>query len=234
MARLRNVLFALAFYPGSLVLVVLALVIARRGARMRAHAKRWARFHYWCARHLLGIETRVEGRLPEGPALIAAKHQSMFETFELIRVLEEPAVVLKQELTEIPLWGRVAQSYGAIPVDREGSATALRIMLRAARRVVADGRAILIFPEGTRVAPGEQPPLRPGFAGLYRVTGLPVVPLALDSGLLWPRKGLKRAGVITFRFGPPIPPGLPRDEIEALVHAAINTLETKERRLPAA
>ncbi len=133
--------------------------------------------------------------------------------------------MVKRELTSIPLWGRVAMLYGAVPVDREGSAKALRAMMAAAKAAVAAGRPILIFPEGTRVAPGDAPPLRAGFAGLYRMTGLPVVAIALDSGRLWPRGGfVKRPGVVTFRFSDPIPPGLPREEVEARVHGAINVL----------
>nr|MDP9414788.1 1-acyl-sn-glycerol-3-phosphate acyltransferase [Pseudomonadota bacterium] len=155
-----------------------------------------------------------------------AKHQSMFETIEIVLLLEEPAVVLKRQLADIPLWGWAAQRYGVIPVDREGGAAALRRMLKAAQAAVSEGRPIAIFPEGTRVGPGEQPPLQAGFAGLYRALGLPVVPVALDSGRLWPRRSFsKRPGVVTMRFGDPIPPGLPRKDVEARVHAAINALD---------
>ena len=120
----------------------------------------------------------------------------------------------------------MVRRYGAIPVDRAGGAAALRRMMRAAEAAIAEGRPIVIFPEGTRVPPGERPPLQPGFAGLYRALRLPVVPVALDSGRLWPRRRfVKRPGIVTMRFGEPIPPGLPRAEIEAAVHAAINALE---------
>ena len=97
-------------------------------------------------------------------------------------------------------------------------------MMVAAKAAVAGGRPVIIFPEGTRVSPGEAPPLQPGFAGLYRALGLPVVPVAQDSGMLWPRKGPKRSGTIHFKVGEIIPAGLKRDEIEARVHAAINAL----------
>jgi len=106
----------------------------------------------------------------------------------------------------------------------------MRGMMRDAKVAVEQGRAIMIFPEGTRVKPGETPPLKPGFAGLYRMLGLPVVPVATDSGLVWPRKGLKRPGVVTLRFGEVIPPGLPRAEAEARVHAAMNALESSPAR----
>ena len=150
----------------------------------------------------------------------------MFETVEMLLLLDEPAVVLKRQLADIPGWGSVARSYGVIPVDREGGAAALRRMLRAARESAAKGRPILIFPEGTRVHPGEQPPLQPGFAGLYSALGLPVAPVALDSGRLWPRRSfVKRSGVITIRFEEQIPAGFPRAEIEEKVRQAINSLD---------
>jgi 1-acyl-sn-glycerol-3-phosphate acyltransferase len=135
-------------------------------------------------------------------------------------------MVLKRELADIPLWGWVTRRYGVIPVDRKGGAAALRRMMRAAEAAIAEGRPIVIFPEGTRVLVGETPPLQPGFAGLYRVLKLPVVPVAVDSGRLWPRgRFVKHAGTVTMRFMDPIEPGLPRAEIEAGVHAAINVLE---------
>ena len=113
-----------------------------------------------------------------------------------------------------------------IVVDRSANAKALRQMMREAKIALSEGRSVLIFPEGTRVAPGEAPPLRSGFAGLYRALGLPVVPVALDSGRFWPRRGPKRPGIATFRFGAPIAPGLERTEVEAQVHRGINALES--------
>ncbi|ATE63124.1 lysophospholipid acyltransferase family protein [Rhizorhabdus dicambivorans] len=227
MVALRSTLFALLFYPGTVIAVLSAFVSALFGnAALRRHALGWAVFHRWCARWILGIRTRVEGRLPPGPHLYAAKHQSMYETLELLLVLDDPAVVLKRELADIPLFGRIAKMAGVIPVDRAGSAKALRRMMRAAAAARDEQRSILIFPEGTRVHPGEQPPLQPGFAGLYKQLGLAVVPIALDSGLIWPRNSFrKHPGIVTIRLGEPIPPSLPRAEIENRVHAAINALE---------
>jgi 1-acyl-sn-glycerol-3-phosphate acyltransferase len=133
---------------------------------------------------------------------------------------------MKQELAKIPIWGRLAHHYGLIAIDRAGGAVALRGMVRDAKRTASEGRPVIIFPEGTRVSPGEQPELQPGFAGLYRALNLPVVPLALDSGKVWPRKSfVRRPGTVTFRFGETIPAGLPRREAEARVHAEINALE---------
>lgn len=221
----RNAVYALAFYLGSAVIVVgavLASLSGRRGAI--AGALVWARYTHWCATYLLGIRTVVEGEPSPERVLYAVKHESMYETTEMMRLLYDPAVVFKRELLAIPLWGWVAKRHGVIPVDREAGAGALRALLAEAKRVGAEGRDALIYPEGTRVAHGERPPLRPGFAGLYKALGLPVVPVALDTGRLWPRKGLKRPGTITIRYGDPIPTGLPRDEVEARVHAAINAL----------
>ena len=227
MTILRSILFVLVFYPGTALFVLGTFPAALLGkVAVRRHVGRWARFHARAARHILGIRTRVEGEVPSGAVLVAAKHQSMYETLELVRVLDTPALVMKRQLAEIPFFGRATRLYGCIAIDREGGAAALRGMMRAAETPIAEGRQIVIFPEGTRVAPGERPPLQPGFAGLYRALKLPVVPLALDSGLLWPRgRFLKRPGVITFRFGEPIAPGLARERIEAEVHGAINALE---------
>ena len=226
MPLIRSILFALFFYPGSVGAVTLALLAAPLGTPAVLKVSRsWAYYHRWCARWLLGIRVRVEGAIPAEPVLVASKHESMFETLELIILLPDPAVVVKKELTEIFGWGRAARAHGVIPVDREGSATALRIMMRAARAAVAAGRSIVIFPEGTRTAPGTRAALRPGFAGLYRTLGLPVVPVALDSGRVYPRRGfVKYPGTVTFRFCAPIEPGLKRDVIEARVLEAINRL----------
>lgn len=227
LAALRTLAFLIIFYGVTVVAVLVALVVSLFGRRaLRRFGMGWVGFHAWCVRWILGIRTRIEGRLPEGPVLFAAKHQSFWDPLGLIRLMDAPAAVMKRQLADIPLWGRLARTYGAISVDRTGGAKALRRMMDEAGEAVAEGRSILIFPEGTRVEPGAQPPLQGGFAGLYRRFGLPVVPVALDSGRLWPRRGLaKRSGVVTIRFGEPLPPGLPRAELEQRVHRAINALE---------
>jgi 1-acyl-sn-glycerol-3-phosphate acyltransferase len=225
-AWVRTVLFGIVFYSLSVPFVLATPVTAAlgRGALM-ANVRSWALFHRWAARLLLGIRSDFRGVPADQPVLYAAKHHAMFETLELVLALHDPVPVMKQELARIPLWGWAARRYGVIVVDRAGSAPMLRAMMQQAKQAIAEGRSVLIFPEGTRVAPGEQPPLKSGFAGLYRVLGLPVVPIALDSGRLWPRRGPKRAGVVTFAFGDAIAPGLPRGEIEAQVHQAINRLD---------
>ncbi|GAA0731278.1 1-acyl-sn-glycerol-3-phosphate acyltransferase [Sphingomonas sp. ABOLD] len=225
MDAVRTVLFRIFFYGVSIILVLCVPFAALFGGRfLRAYSNFWAWTMQWSLHAIVGARLRIEGTVPEGQLLFAGKHESYFEALELTRILHSPATVMKRELASIPLWGWAAQRYGTIVVDREANATALRSMMRAAQAARASGRSVLIFPEGTRVLPGEAPPLRSGFAGLYRALDLPVVPVAVRSGSVWPRKGLMRPGEIVFRFGEPIPPGLPRREIEARVHAAINAL----------
>lgn len=229
LAVLRTLAFNMAFFGGSVPYVLATPLMAALGPGiLRGWVRSWTRFHRHCARIFLNIRVAQSGTIPTGPALYPAKHQAMFETFELVAMLDAPVIVMKQELARIPLWGWAAQRYGMITVDRSGSAAALRAMMRAAEAAKAEGRSVIIFPEGTRVRPGETPPLKPGFSGLYRALGLPVVPIAIDSGIAWPKTGPKVPnGVIHFAFREEIPTGLPRREIEAKVHAAINALEAQ-------
>lgn len=216
----------LVFYLGSLFHVITAFVAQWFSISLMQWAVRgWSTWQYWCYRWILGIRVEIDGQLSDRPVLYAIKHESMFETIDMPRMFSKPAVVTKKELFEIPMWGPAARSYGMIPVDREGGAGALRAMLALARKMIADNRPIVIFPEGTRVRHGDSPPLQSGFAGLYKLINLPVVPIAVNSGMLSPRKwGIWRSGTITYKVGEEIPTGLPRDEIEARVHAAINAL----------
>jgi 1-acyl-sn-glycerol-3-phosphate acyltransferase len=226
MAVVRSLLFAAIFYAGTLLYVLAGIVAIPFGRKPTfAVVLGWADFHHWLIKHSLGIRIRVEGAVPPGPHLFAVKHQSMLETIEMARIVDLPVIVMKRELADIPMFGAMTRRYGVIVVDREAGAKALRQMLVEARVAVETGRPVLIFPEGTRVAPGKTPPLRPGFAGLYRALGLPVVPVAVDSGRLWGRGLVHRGGTVTFLVGETIPPGLPREDIEDRVHRAINALE---------
>lgn len=227
MALLRSLLFHLLFYPGTLLYVLAGFPAAAMGTRpQRAVVHGWAAFHHVLVRRVLGIRFAFEGRIPDGACLIAIKHQAMVETIEALRMADTPVVVMKRELIAMPLFGSVTRRYGVIGVNREAGASALRELMAGAKAAVASGRPVVIFPEGTRVPVGETPPLRAGFAGLYRLLGLPVVPVALDSGRLWGRGFVKRPGTIRVVVGETIPPGLKRDEVETRVHAAINALET--------
>ena len=222
----RSLLYMIAFYVGSLVLVLSAFAAALISPlAVQRVATLWGRYHRFCARWLLGQKVRIDGPLPQGDYLYIVKHESMFETIDLLCLFDRPAIVAKRELFDIPLWGRIAELYGLIPVERTAGASAMRTLRTAARAATAQGRAVCLFPEGTRVPHGETPPLRAGFAGLYTLLRLPVVPIAVDSGRVSPRgKFLKRAGTITYKAGEVIPPGLDRNEAEARVHAAINAL----------
>ena len=174
---------------------------------------------------MLGIRIVTQGAPPREGALVAIKHESFFEAIDLPHFLERPVVIAKAELLRIPLWGQAGAAYGLIAVERDQGAKALRTMMVAARKLVAEGRVLAIFPEGRRVPHGARPPLQAGFAGLYKLLGLPVVPVAVDSGPLYHRRW-KRRGTITIRVGEPIPAGLPREEIEARVVTAINVLNS--------
>jgi 1-acyl-sn-glycerol-3-phosphate acyltransferase len=233
MTALRSLLYAAIFYPATLLFVLAGIGATLLGRRPTlVVVLSWADFHHWLCEHVLGIRTRVEGEVPPGPHLIAVKHQSMYETIEIVRLSRLPVIVMKRELADIPLFGTLTRRYGVIPVERSAGAKALREMVAAGKDAVRSGRPVIIFPEGTRVPVGETPPLRPGFAGLYRALGLPVVPVAVDSGRLWGRGPVHHSGTITFKVGQRIPPGLKREEIEEAVHAAINALESAPQPRP--
>jgi len=222
---MRAIVYALIFYPGTLLFVIGCFVASLFSpAALRSTVRFWADFHHHLAR-LLGTRLSVEGEVPRGAYLVAIKHQSMFETLEMMRIARTPIVVLKRQLSQMPGFGWATRRYGVIPVDRQAGAKALREMLAAGKEAVATGRPVLIYPEGTRVKPGETPPLQAGFAGLYKALGLPVVPVAMDSGRFWGRNLPRGTGTVRFLIGEPIPAGLKRDEIEARVHAGINALE---------
>lgn len=221
---LRSLLFYLVFYTGTVVLVllaVLALLLGGHGIVGLSHS--WARFHRWCARWLLGITVQMEGERPAEPVLYAFRHESFYEAIDLPNVLNRPVVFAKEELMRLPGWGRAAKHYGLISVARGRGAAGLRAMLAAARSFMDSGRPLVIFPEGTRVPHGQQASLQSGFAAIYKLLGVAVVPVAVNSGPLYHRRW-KKSGVITMRFGKPIPPGLPRAELEARVLDAINAL----------
>nr|WP_296721653.1 lysophospholipid acyltransferase family protein [Erythrobacter sp.] len=232
-AALRSLVFYVLFYGGSALLVVASVVaVVARRAWLRGVVARWGQWHLWCVRHLLGIDVVMDGAVPDMPVLIAMKHESFFEAIDTPRLFAFPAVFAKQELFGIPGWGRSARIYGLIPVARGDGAKTLRQMLALAKQRVAEGRPLIIFPEGTRVEHGAQPGLQAGFAGLYKLLRLPVVPIAVDSGRAY-HHVVKRPGRITYKVGETIPAGLPREEIEARVHAAINALNAQPSFLKA-
>jgi 1-acyl-sn-glycerol-3-phosphate acyltransferase len=225
MTILRSLLYAAIFYPATLLWVLAGIVAAMFGqGPALAVVQSWVDMNHRLARHILDIRTRVEGAVPAGPHLIAVKHESMFETLEMVRLSRLPVIVIKKELARIPLFGWMTRRYGVIAVERSAGAKALRSLVKEGERAIASGRPVIIYPEGTRVRVGERPELKAGFAALYRALRLPVVPVAVNSGRLWGRGLIHHPGVVTFKVGETIPPGLKRDEIEARVHAAINVL----------
>lgn len=226
MAVLRSLLYAAIFYPATLLWVLAGLIVSPIGQRPTlAVVLSWVDLHHWLVRNVLGIRLRIEGNVPPGPLLIAVKHQSMLETLEMVRLTKLPIIVMKKELADIPLFGFMTRRYGVIPVERSAGAKALRTLVEEGRQAIASGRPVIIYPEGTRVRVGEAPPLKSGFAALYRALGLPVVPVAVDSGRLWGRGLVHRSGTVTFKVGATIPEGLARKDVEARVHRAINALE---------
>ncbi len=223
---LRSLLFALVFYPVTVVYVIagaLANLLSERALRRVVIG--WGHAHRLLCRAVLGQKVRVAGDIPKGRMLYVFKHESMFETIDLLCVFDEPIIIAKQELLDIPGWGGVAQRYGLIGLRRGDGASALRHLKREVMKALETDRPICFFPEGTRVPHGERPPLQSGFAGIYQLLGLSVVPVAIDSGRVSPRKSfIKRPGIITYKVGEVVPPGLPRAQAEALVHAELNAL----------
>jgi 1-acyl-sn-glycerol-3-phosphate acyltransferase len=232
MTALRSALFNLVFLGGTALTVVLGLpLLAAPPWIMIAYVRVWARLMLGALRLICGIRVVVTGlgHVPPGAAIIAAKHQSAFDTVVWLTLLPAPVYVMKKELLSIPVWGWFARHCGQVPVDRLAGASALRGMVRAAGTALAAGRPVVIFPEGTRSAPGERLPYQPGVAALAAATGAPVLPAATDSGLAWGRRAFqKRPGVIHVSILPPLPPGLRRGPFMALLE---ETIETETARL---
>ena len=218
MTVLRSLLFNLWFYGLTTVLAVAALPLrAVAPGVLRGYARIWVRLVLAGLRAICGIDYQVTGleHLPaNGPALIAPMHQSAVDTLIWTHIAPRFAFVLKQELTRIPLFGPILRLTGMIAVDREGGAAAVRGLLRAADEAVAANRQIIIFPEGTRVAPGARVKLQPGIAAMAQRTRLPVIPVVTDSGHFWGRVAFrKNPGTIRIAILPPLPAGLAREAL---------------------
>ncbi len=230
----RSLAFTLAFYLWSLVAAIVMLPVLI-GPRRYAQGslKVWGAVVTWLLRVICGVRVEVRGRehAPVGAALVAAKHQCMFDIFGTFNLLPDAAYVLRQELMRIPIFGWWAWKTRMIVIDREGGAKTLRKLLADSRQRIeeAPDRQVFIFPEGTRGTPGVHREYQPGVAFLYRELDLPCVPIALNSGVHWPAHGiLRRPGTIVFQFLEPIPPGLKRaafmQELEDRLEAASNAL----------
>ena len=230
------------FYPVLYINWALFLIF---GSWLLWGPRRWAmaglaahgRVTVWLMRVICGTKMEVRGheKLLAGPVIVAAKHEAAWDTFALIPLMRDPALVMKAELLSIPLYGAFCRKFELIPIQRELGPAALRQMAREARARAAEGREILIFPEGTRKAPGSPPDYKPGIAFLYHDLKLPVCPLALNSGAFWPRHTfLRYPGTIVAEFLDPIPPGLPRQEflqrLEQSIETASNRLLAEARQ----
>lgn len=225
MNALRSLLFNLFFYGGTALtcLILLPTLAFPRGVMMSI-IEFYLRYVAFIEKWLLGLDYVVVGRenLPEGPCILAAKHQSAWETMKLHLLIDDPAVVIKKELLSLPIWGWCARKARLIPVDRKGGRAAVVSMLRSAREAVATGRPIAIFPQGTRVAPGVWKEYKAGVSALYRGLNLPLVPVALNSGLYWGRNAYtKRRGTITIEILPPIKPGFDEAVVNDMLAAQI-------------
>jgi 1-acyl-sn-glycerol-3-phosphate acyltransferase len=234
---LRSLAFNLALYLFTALQAIAGLPVLLLSRRIAYRFGRsWAAAILALCGAIAGLRYEVRGRenLPRGAAIIAMKHQSAWDTFAVAVVFEDPAIVLKRELLWIPFYGWYLWKAGMIGIDRNAGATALRRLVAAARRAAALGRPIVIFPEGTRTRPGTHRPYQPGVAALYRQLDLPLVPVAVNSGMFWGRRAfLKRPGRIVVEILPPIAPGSERravmKELEARIESASERLMREAR-----
>jgi len=230
----RSILFNALFYVNLLIHMIVALpALVLPYPAVRVFIRSYARSSLWLLRVICGTQVSWRGteNIPRGSCIVACKHQSAWETFALYAVLADPIYILKRELMWIPLFGWYTWKAGLIPVDRSAGLAALSRMTARAQRTIAGPRArqLVIFPEGTRRAPGAEPSYKPGIAHLYARTGLPCVPAALNSGLFWPRRSLlRRPGTIIVEFLPPIAPGFDRPGFLARLQ---DTIEEASARL---
>ncbi len=233
MLQLRSLAFNVAFYGWTVVLTLATLPFFFFVSQDKAMgvARLWARGMSWLLRVIAGTSHAVRGldNLPPGGALIACKHQSAWETMALLPILPNPTYVMKDELHRIPVFGAYTDKAGMIHVDRHGRTAALRGLAERAAQEIAKGRQVIMFPEGTRRAPGAAPDYQPGIALLYKTLGVPVIPAALNSGLYWPRRKMAHhPGTIVLEFLPAIPAGLDSRSflarLETTVEAATDRL----------
>ncbi|WP_029006618.1 lysophospholipid acyltransferase family protein [Azorhizobium doebereinerae] len=229
MTLLRSLLFQLLFYSVTILYMLVCLPVLpfiSRQAMWHGIVLPWARITGFLLRVVVGTKVEVVGRenIPAGPLLIASKHQSAWETLALLPLFSDATFILKRELMWLPLFGWYLTKGRVIPIDRGARAAALKSMTARARAELATGRQIIIFPEGTRRPPGAPPAYKFGVAHLYTSFGVPCLPIALNSGLYWPRNALiRRPGTIRVEILPPIPPGLPRDAFFSRLQSDIET-----------
>ena len=221
MNLLRSAVFNIVVFGVTGVLyVAYAPTLLLPSAVTRRCVEWWFDRIFRLQRAILGLdfEFRGLGNIPDGAFIIASAHQSAWETIGFFAITDNPVYVLKMELTRLPLFRHYMRAFGMIAIDRSGSAASARRMLKDAAAVLASGRPVVIFPGGTRSAPGADFEIRPGVGALYRHCGVPVVPVSLNTGLYWRRRAFtKKPGTMIIEFGPPIEPGLDRKRFEALL-----------------
>lgn len=227
MIALRSALFNIVFHINTALFVVLGaeFFLAPRKWAIRA-LQAWASTSLWLLRVMVDIKIEVRGleHVPHGSCLVAGKHQSAWETFAILPYLDDPAMVVKKELTYIPFYGWFMHKFRMIGVERNAGSQALRNLIARAREEIARGRQIVIMPEGTRRAPGDPPDYKPGAAALYGALNVACIPFALNSGLYWPRrKFLRYPGTVILEFLPLIPAGLSRKEFQTRLQEKIET-----------
>lgn len=225
MILIRSAVFNVVFYVNLVLFLVLGSVFYFTPRRWSIRALQvWARTSLLLLRVLVGTKMDVRGLeyLPRGACLVAGKHQSLWETFAILPLLDDPAMVLKKELSYIPFFGWFIYKFRMIPVERSAGSQALRKLIGLSQREIAAGRQVVIMPEGTRRGPDDPPAYKPGAAALYGQLAVPCIPFALNSGVFWPRRQfVRRPGTIVIAFQPPIPPGLNRKAFQARLEAAI-------------
>jgi 1-acyl-sn-glycerol-3-phosphate acyltransferase len=238
----RSIAFNVLFYLNTLVYLVVALPTFFMPYRaIIAVAKSWGRVNLVLLRVVAGIDCEVRGRekIPKGPIIVAAKHQSAWETFALLSLFDNPVFIVKRELQWLPIFGWLMIKGRMVPVDRSAGSQALTAMIERARVELADNRQLIIFPEGTRRPAGAEPRYKFGVAHLYVAEGVPCVPVALNSGLFWPRRSIRRLpGTVGVEILDPIAPGLDKkafferlqNDIEAATARLIAQAKAKARR----
>ena len=221
MIFLRALLVNIFFYGFTVLacLVLLPLVFFSRPIIL-ATTKFYVRGVDWIEKNILGLTYEVRGieHLPrDGTYIVAAKHQSAYETLKLHHLFGDPTIVLKRELLDIPIFGTFLKKLDVIPINRGNKEEAMTAIVTGATRMATQNRPIVIFPQGTRVHPNtttEEKPYKGGIVKMYKNTNLPVIPLALNSGLFWGRNSfIKHPGTVVFEFLPPIEPGLPEKQV---------------------
>lgn len=232
---IRSTLFNLAFFgiTAVMALITLPATLMKREMTMRV-VRLWVGTVYFLERHILCLDYEVRGweNVPQGQSfLLAAKHESAYETFKMHILFADPAIVLKKELTRVPLWGAFIRKSDPIAIDRSSVKQSIKSLISEVQRVKAQGRPIIVFPQGTRVKPTtttKEKPYKSGIARMQEASGLPIVPMALNTGLFWPKMSwMKKPGTVVFEFLPPIPAGLSHDEVMKILEERLETASTK-------